>query len=71
MKTPWVTTSAALPHDGSVVEFLLDGRECPLSGKFVLGRFETRWAHYDPETVSEWRERAPGEIATVLDDSLH
>jgi hypothetical protein len=51
----WITTTSALPTDGTPVEFVLDGRECPMRGNYVLGHFESRWSKYEPECVREWR----------------
>lgn len=51
----WTATAASLPGEGSVVEFVLDSRECPLRGIYTLGRFESRWTYYPPTTVRQWR----------------
>lgn len=55
MEANWINTALALPNDGMPVEFVLDGRECPMHGNYVLGYFESRWARYEPECVREWR----------------
>ncbi|MEO6687815.1 MAG: hypothetical protein ABIS07_18445 [Dokdonella sp.] len=51
----WTTTAKALPSDGMTVEFLLDERECPLRGIYAVGRFKSRWTHYSPTSVRQWR----------------
>lgn len=63
MNEQWVTTDTALPRDGSLVEFLLDARECPMQGVYALGRFESRWYHYSATRVCRWREAAPAACA--------
>ena len=56
MPTDWTSTAAALPSEGTLVEFLLDQRECPLRGVYSLGRFNSRWTLYSPTRVCRWRE---------------
>lgn len=58
MHTNWITTAAALPGDGASVEFMLDERECAIRGTYALGRFESRWTHYAPTSVRQWRSTA-------------
>lgn len=58
MHSNWTSTAAALPSPGASVEFLLDERECPMRGTYVLGRFESRWTHYAPTSVRQWRSMA-------------
>jgi len=58
MHANWISTSAALPSEGTVVEFLIDGRECPMQGVYSLGRFKSRWSFYSPTRVCRWRETA-------------
>jgi hypothetical protein len=64
MHANWTPTAAALPGEGSIVEFLLDARDCPLRGIYTLGHFESRWTNYPPTTVRQWR-------ATAGADCLH
>jgi hypothetical protein len=58
MHANWTPTAAALPSEGTVVEFLLDERECPMQGVYALGRFESRWNFYAPTRVCRWRDAA-------------
>lgn len=55
MSIEWVTSSAALPHDGDCVEFVLDGREVPLDGTYRHQAFQSRWSEYDVQRVRSWR----------------
>jgi hypothetical protein len=55
MHANWTPTAAALPSEGTIVEFLLDERECPMQGVYALGRFESRWNFYAPTRVCRWR----------------
>ncbi len=59
MNDQWITTETALPRDGSLVEFLLDARECPMPGVYSLGRFESRWYLYPATRVCRWRAAEP------------
>ena len=58
MDPNWIPTAAALPGEGSLVEFVLDTRSFPLRGIYMLGRFESRWTYYPPTTVRQWRVMA-------------
>jgi len=58
MPANWISTACALPSEGEQVEFMLDERECPLRGVFILGRFESRWTYYAPANVRLWRSSA-------------
>jgi hypothetical protein len=51
----WICTSSALPIDGQPVEFMLDARECPITGTYLHGGFLSRWTRYAPELVCRWR----------------
>lgn len=53
--TTWISTASALPVNGQPVEFMLDARECPITGTYAQGRFLSRWTRYAPELVSKWR----------------
>jgi hypothetical protein len=55
MSIEWVTSSAALPHDGDYVEFVLDGREVALDGTYRHLAFQSRWSEYDVQRVRTWR----------------
>jgi hypothetical protein len=55
MSAEWVSSSAALPHDGEPVEFVLDGREVALDGTYVRQTFQSRWSGYDVQRVRTWR----------------
>lgn len=57
----WTPTAAALPGEGSIVEFVLDARDCPLRGIYTHGHFESRWTDYPPTTVRQWRATAGAE----------
>ena len=61
MHASWTATTAALPGEGALVEFVLDSRECPMRGIYTLGRFESRWTYYPPTTVRQWRTTASAE----------
>lgn len=64
MHAEWTKTAVALPADGTLVEFMLDERVCPMRGVYVVGRFESRWNRYPPPSVSRWRAvAAAGEPA--------
>mgnify|MGYP001599115262 FL=1 len=63
MHASWTTLAAALPVDGTSVEFLLDERECPMRGIYAAGRFPSRWMDHAPARVGRWRiadSAAPG-----------
>jgi hypothetical protein len=67
MHTRWTTSSAALPHEGQHVEFVLDGRDVAMEGAYVQQVFRTRWTGYDVERVRTWRcadANAPGNQST-------
>ena len=51
----WTASSAALPHDGEAVEFVLDGRKVPLDGTYTRQTFNSRWSGYDIQRVRTWR----------------
>jgi hypothetical protein len=55
MTSDWVASSAALPHDGESVEFVLDGRQVPMDGTYVHQTFKSRWSGYDIQRVRTWR----------------
>lgn len=55
MHADWTKTSTALPAEGTLVEFLLDERNCPMRGTYATGRFESRWNGYPPPSVNQWR----------------
>lgn len=55
MHAEWTKTSTALPAEGTLVEFLLDERNCPMRGTYATGRFESRWNGYPPPSVNQWR----------------
>jgi len=55
MSIEWVTSSAALPHDGDCVEFVLDGRNVALDGTYRHQAFRSRWSEYDVQRVHSWR----------------
>lgn len=59
MHADWISTAATLPSEGTVVEFMLEKRECPMQGVYSLGRFESRWSFYSPTRVCRWRDVAP------------
>jgi hypothetical protein len=55
MSAEWVFSSAALPHDGEPVEFVLDGREVAMDGTYARQTFQSRWSGYDVQRVRTWR----------------
>lgn len=55
MSTEWVPSSAALPREGTSVEFVLDGRNIPMDGKYTHQSFQSRWSEYDVQRVRTWR----------------
>ena len=55
MFTQWTSSSAALPHEGQNVQFVLDGRDVAMEGAYVRRIFRTRWTDYDVERVRTWR----------------
>jgi hypothetical protein len=55
MQADWTKTATALPPEGTLVEFLLDARNCPMRGIYAIGRFESRWNDYPPPSVNRWR----------------
>lgn len=60
MHADWTKTSTALPTEGTLVEFLLDERNCPMRGIYAVGRFESRWNNYAPPSVHRWRALSTG-----------
>ena len=60
MSFEWVTSSAALPHDGDCVEFVLDGHRVALGGTYRHQAFQSRWSEYDVQRV---RSRRPADVA--------
>lgn len=58
MPADWTKTAVALPPEGTLVEFLLDERNCAMRGTYAVGRFESRWNNYAPTSVRVWRELA-------------
>ena len=72
MHADWTNTSTALPPEGTLVEFLLDERNCPMRGIYSIGRFESRWNHYAPPSVHRWRALSTGsESARRIGASVH
>lgn len=71
MHADWTKTSVALPSEGIPVEFLLDERNCPMRGVYAVGRFESRWNHYAPPSVHQWRAIAPAAEAARPAASVH
>lgn len=55
----WVMSAANLPHNGQPVEFVLDGREVAIIGKYVQQTFWSRWSGYDIQRVRTWRSADP------------
>ena len=55
MSAEWVASSAALPHDGEPVEFVLDGRKVAMDGTYARQTFQSRWSGYDVQRVRTWR----------------
>ena len=53
--TRWISTASALPINGQPVEFVLDARECAITGTYAHGGFLSRWTRYAPELVCKWR----------------
>ena len=54
-ETKWISTASALPIHGQPVEFVLDARECAITGTYAHGGFLSRWTRYAPELVCKWR----------------
>ena len=55
MQGIWVASSAALPPQGQIVEFLLDDRSIPMDGTYAGSSFRSRWTVYDVGRVRTWR----------------
>jgi hypothetical protein len=55
VKTPWISSSTALPSDGQPIEFVLDNREVAIAGTYAGQIFRSRWTSYDIERVVAWR----------------
>jgi hypothetical protein len=55
MDTQWVASSVGLPHEGELVEFLLQDREVAMDGTYIHQTFRSRWTDYDVERVWIWR----------------
>jgi hypothetical protein len=72
-ETTWISTASALPACGQPVEFMLDARECPIVGVYSEDGFRSRWTHYAPEIVRQWRgaEAAPRTSVEKEDASAH
>lgn len=49
---------AGLPHEGQPVEFVLEGRDVPITGTYVAQTFRSRWSDYSVERVRTWRSAA-------------
>lgn len=64
MQADWTKTATALPPEGTLVEFLLDARKCPMRGIYAIGRFESRWNDYPPPSVSRWRSLGAEPVRT-------
>jgi len=67
MKT-WIETAEALPKEGDFVQFVVDERNVVLRGTYEQCAFKSRWSHYSPAEVSEWRKlgEAPASWALAL-----
>ena len=55
MSHGWTPTSEALPQEGGNVEFLLESRQVPMSGRYQGGLFVSRWSEYAVDAVHQWR----------------
>ena len=55
MHAIWVASSASLPPEGQIVEFLLDDRSVPMDGTYARSSFHSRWTDYDVGRVRTWR----------------
>ena len=56
MQVQWIFSSTFLPYTGEPIEFMLEDRKQPIHGTFANGIFHSRWADYDADRVSSWRE---------------
>lgn len=45
---------AGLPCEGQPVEFVLEGRDVPITGTYVAQTFRSRWTGYSLERVRTW-----------------
>lgn len=61
-----VTDSAALPHEGELVELVLDGRKVAIVGTYTQRIFRSRWSGYQVERVSSWRSADADTSAAAL-----
>ena len=59
MNCNWMPTSEALPPEGGNVEFLLESRSVPMSGRYRDGLFVSRWSEYGIDMVHQWRDARP------------
>jgi len=59
MQAIWVASSASLPPESQVVEFLLDDRSVPMDGTYAHSSFHSRWTEYDVGRVRTWRSSGP------------
>jgi len=65
---PWITTADALPKQGDFVQFVVEQSNVVLRGTYEQCTFKSRWSHYSPTEVSEWRKlgESPASWALAL-----
>jgi len=66
MYTQGVTNSTALPYEGELVEFVLDGRKVAIVGTYAQRIFRSRLSGYHIERVSSWRSADADSSAAAL-----
>jgi hypothetical protein len=71
MKTPWISSSSALPRDGQPIEFILDDRDVAIAGTYAGQIFRSRWTLYDVERVGAWRLAAMSSAGETQDTRRH
>jgi len=71
MHSQWVASSAALPHEGQSVEFVLDDRDIAIDGTYARQIFCSRWTSYEVGRVRTWRLPAQNSACVLSRDLSH